>query len=211
LTLTIRETSKKEKTAFERRRQIANAAVHLFLKKGVANTSMRDLAAEVGMTTGGVYHFFRSKKDIIHLVAEDAVSYHFTVKDFRQTLGDMKPSQIFRLCAQYWLTIDKVSQDHAIFIDRETLLIEPDVRVQFLNAVRALILYFEELLTDGIQAGEFRVENITLTAFNVVMLRTQYAMRRWFLKNIMSPEDYAKQQTDAIMKQILVSKKGRDS
>jgi len=40
----------------------------------------------------------------------------------------------------------------------------------------------------------------------VVMLRTQYAMRRWFLKDIMTPEEYAEQQVKAIKKQIAVDK-----
>ena len=202
----LRATGNKEKTALERRGQIAVAAVRLFLKQGVANTSMRELAAEVGMTTGGLYHFFRSKNDIIRLVAQHARSHHDTVKQFRQRLGDVSPTVAFRECARYWLTVSKISQEYTVFFDRETLHLGPGIREGFLDGVRGLIHYFEELLNDGIRAGEFQVDNVTLIAFNVVMLRTQYGMRRWFLKDIMTPEEYADQQVKAIMKQISVEK-----
>lgn len=196
----------REKTARDRRNQIALVAIRLFLKQGIANTSMRQLAVEVGMTTGGLYHFFRSKNEIIRMVAQNAKYYHGTVKMFRDSLGDVSPTVAFRECARYWLTIGKVSQEYAIFFDRETLHLEGSIRESFLEGVRGLIHYFEDLLNDGIKAGEFQVDNVTLVAFNVVMLRTQYAMRRWFLKDIMTPEEYAEQQVRAIMKQIAVDK-----
>lgn len=201
---TTPQLSTKEKTARERRNQIALVAIRLFLKQGIANTSMRQLALEVGMTTGGLYHFFRSKNEIIRMVAQNAKYYHGTVKMFRETLGEVSPTVAFRECARYWLTINKVSQEYAIFFDRETLHLEPSIRESFLEGVRGLIHYFEELINDGIKAGEFQVDNVTLVAFNVVMLRTQYAMRRWFLRDIMTPEEYAEQQVNAIMKQIAV-------
>jgi len=204
---TATNLSAKEKTARDRRNQIALVAIRLFLKQGVANTSMRQLAAEVGMTTGGLYHFFRSKNEIISTVAENARYYHGTVKKFRESLGDVSPTVAFRESARYWLNMGRISQDYAIFFDRESLHLEPGVKEGFLDGVRGLISYFEELLKDGVAAGEFEVENPTLVAFNVVMLRTQYAMRRWFLKGLMSPEEYADQQVRGIMKQIAVVKR----
>jgi AcrR family transcriptional regulator len=53
--------NKKEKTTLERRKQIFDTAIHLFIQKGVVNTSMREIAEAVGITTGGLYHFVKSK------------------------------------------------------------------------------------------------------------------------------------------------------
>jgi len=79
-TSTITEKTKKEKTATKRKRQIFDAAIHLFLEKGVSNTSMRELAVAVGMTTGGLYHFVKSKDEIVRMVARNAIYAHESIK-----------------------------------------------------------------------------------------------------------------------------------
>lgn len=48
----------------ETREQLLDAAMELFARKGYRGTSVRDLAAGAGVTTGGFYSNFRSKSDI---------------------------------------------------------------------------------------------------------------------------------------------------
>ena len=45
--------------------QILAAAAQKFASSGYAATSMRDVAAEVGMLAGSIYHHFRSKDDML--------------------------------------------------------------------------------------------------------------------------------------------------
>jgi AcrR family transcriptional regulator len=49
----------------ERRNQIMLAAAELFVKRGYAGTSIRDIAERVGLLAGSVYHHFRSKEEIL--------------------------------------------------------------------------------------------------------------------------------------------------
>jgi AcrR family transcriptional regulator len=48
----------------ERQDQILRAAAELFVKQGYAGTSIRDIAQQVGLLAGSVYHHFRSKEDL---------------------------------------------------------------------------------------------------------------------------------------------------
>lgn len=48
----------------ERQDQILKAAAGLFVKQGYAGTSMRDIAQQVGLLAGSVYHHFPSKEDL---------------------------------------------------------------------------------------------------------------------------------------------------
>ena len=58
------------------RRKIAAAAIELLFEKGVSDTSIRDICKRSGMSMGGVYVHFASKRDIIlaamELMAEGA-------------------------------------------------------------------------------------------------------------------------------------------
>lgn len=47
------------------RDRIENAAVRLFVEKGVAETSIRDIAGAVGLSEGALYRHFDSKDDLV--------------------------------------------------------------------------------------------------------------------------------------------------
>lgn len=198
--------NKKEKTTFERRKQIFNTAIHLFIEKGVVDTSMRDIANAVGITTGGLYHFVKSKDEIIRMVTENSMYAHESVKNLRKNLGDVTPTEAFNACVKCWLTVPPGALEQTAFLDREKVHMEPDVQDAVSDTVRNLIHFFEDLLNDGIEAGEFEVDNVTLVAFNTYMLRGLYATRQWFLKDMFTPEEFAEQQTNIILKQVLVDR-----
>ncbi|TDD74766.1 TetR/AcrR family transcriptional regulator [Actinomadura darangshiensis] len=48
-----------------RRRQILDAARACFIRKGIYETSMQDIFAEAGLSSGAVYRYFKSKNEII--------------------------------------------------------------------------------------------------------------------------------------------------
>jgi TetR/AcrR family transcriptional regulator, transcriptional repressor of aconitase len=54
-----------------RRDQILNAARRCFLRDGFHATSMQDLFAEAGLSSGAVYRYFAGKDDVIIAIAED--------------------------------------------------------------------------------------------------------------------------------------------
>jgi len=206
MTTLVHYENKKEKTTNERRKQIFDTAIHLFIKKGVVNTSMREIAEAVGITTGGLYHFVKSKDEIIRMVTENSMYMHESVKNLRNNLGDVSPTEAFRACVKCWLTIQENGIEQTAFLDREKVHMEPDVQESVSETVRDLIHFFEDLLNDGIEAGEFEVDDVTLVAFNTYMLRSLFATRQWFLKDLYPAEEYATQQTNAILRQILVDR-----
>jgi TetR/AcrR family transcriptional regulator, transcriptional repressor of aconitase len=58
-----------------RRDQILRAARRCFLRDGFHATSMQDLFAEAGLSSGAVYGYFPSKDDVIIAIAEDNVRH----------------------------------------------------------------------------------------------------------------------------------------
>ena len=55
----------------DRRRAIISAAERLFADRGYANTSMKQLAAAVGVTDASLYNHFASKRDILEALYEE--------------------------------------------------------------------------------------------------------------------------------------------
>jgi AcrR family transcriptional regulator len=58
-----------------RRRDILDQAAHLFGARGYAHTSMRDIAAAVGIMPGSVYYHFPSKEALLAAVHAEAIDH----------------------------------------------------------------------------------------------------------------------------------------
>ncbi len=54
-----------------RRRQILDAAVECFAREGFHRTTMAEIIAESGMSTGAIYLYFPGKDDIVEAIAEE--------------------------------------------------------------------------------------------------------------------------------------------
>ncbi len=57
----------------DRRAQILSAARRCFLRDGFHATSMHDLFAEAGLSSGAVYRYFASKDEMIMAIADDNI------------------------------------------------------------------------------------------------------------------------------------------
>jgi AcrR family transcriptional regulator len=56
----------------DRKEEILEKAVRLFLKKGYERTSLRDLGRAVGIQAPGLYYYFKSKKDILYQINQNS-------------------------------------------------------------------------------------------------------------------------------------------
>jgi AcrR family transcriptional regulator len=63
--------SRRRRTREETRHQIVDAAFLLFSQNGFSRTSVRDIAAAVGVTDAALYHYFDSKKELLDAVFEE--------------------------------------------------------------------------------------------------------------------------------------------
>lgn len=57
--------------AQRRRRQIVEAAMACFRRRGFHQTSMQEICAEAGISAGALYRYFPSKADIIFAISEE--------------------------------------------------------------------------------------------------------------------------------------------
>ena len=62
------------KTGYDRRRRdIAKAAAKVFYKKGYLTTNVDQIAAAAGLRKPSLYHYFKSKSDILFAIHEEFI------------------------------------------------------------------------------------------------------------------------------------------
>lgn len=65
-----REPTRRERATAERRRRLVLAAAQCFVEKGFHQTSIRDIAAQAGVSLGNLYNHFEGKAALIAEIAE---------------------------------------------------------------------------------------------------------------------------------------------
>jgi AcrR family transcriptional regulator len=78
-----------------RRDDVIEAAVRVFHQKGYASASIQDVAAEVGVLKGSLYHYIDSKEDLLARIFEDSAGHFEAMLDEASGL-DERPVERLR-------------------------------------------------------------------------------------------------------------------
>lgn len=186
-----------------RRDDILNIAVKMFVKKGIHNTGMRDIATKLDMTAAGLYYSIESKQDIIDSIAELASLSAQNLIELRRRLGNMSPTEALTDCIRYLIRRANQNHDYLLFLNREFMSFSPRLQQSMMQGIRDIVRLFEDLLKEGVETGEFQVRNPTIVAFQVWTLHNEWALRHWFWRDHLGPEEYEDQAVEVILKQVL--------
>ena len=88
--------------ATDRRRQILDAAVRVFARQGFHTCRVADIADEAGVAYGLVYHYFRSKEEVLDTLFTER--WDILLQVIRDTdAGDLPPRDKLRAIASFIL------------------------------------------------------------------------------------------------------------
>ena len=149
--------SKREQAREERRRQILEAALAVFSRKGFHAANVSDVAAEAGVSQGTIYWYFESKEELLN-AALLAFFGDFGEESFRAVEGCETAEEklrclgrsmegfsetaegLFTLFLSYWSSSDK--RDEVAQMWAELLAEYKDLVVG--------------IIEEGVRSGEFR-------------------------------------------------------
>lgn len=78
---------KTKEEAQQTRIQLLDAAERLFSERGVANTTLNDIATAAGLTRGAIYWHFQNKTDLIHALWDQvALPLHDSFAELEQSI-----------------------------------------------------------------------------------------------------------------------------
>lgn len=182
-----------------RREQIARAAARLFLQKRYDKASIREIAQACNMSIGTLYHYIGSKEDILSLVFEFFMARNAKFCEDIKSYENLSPKEALgKTIARYYRGVADV-QDMALLAYQDSRSLRPEVLRQVLERERDIIEAIEGILIRGCEAGEFKIDNVTLVANNVVVLGDAWAFRRWLLSKKYTVDQYIEDQTKSIM------------
>lgn len=192
---------KNQELVKERRRQIVDAAVKLFIRHGYHKTTTRVLAKETGLSIGSLYEYVASKEDVLYLVC---IAIHFEVENgvkealARPTVGTAALAEVIR---EFFLVCDRMS-DHILLMYQVTHFLPQKWQKKVLEAeLRITNLFIDAMreLRDQGKLPRLSDRTIVLTGHNISTIGHTWAFRRWYFAKHITIDEFIEQQTEFIM------------
>jgi AcrR family transcriptional regulator len=166
----------------QRRRgpQIIEAAARVFAESGFHGATTQDIADVLGIRQASLYYYFSSKEAALELVCLKGVEGFFEAgKTIAAGPGTARERLILLIHSHLTPLIDRSDFVSVFLNERQHLPAESRRRIG--RWARGLERIFEEVIKEGIEAGEFRAE-LDARLATLAILGMCNAAQRWHRK-----------------------------
>lgn len=161
----------KHKSHDERRGQILEAAMECFIRNGYAHTRVDDIAREAGLSKGGIYFHFNSKREIFDALQDVEIERTMNAVMEAYTSDASAVMKLQQLA--YKLVVEFGSNEaHRKFLIvlAEMGIRNPEVRERVVFSHERYLEAIAEQIRQGIANGEIREVNPDIAALVLKLL-----------------------------------------
>lgn len=162
------------------RQRVLDATSELFRTNGYQATSMRDIAAALGMKSGSLYYYYESKEALLAAILNDAIDAHIT--QMRTAVAALPAGasarQKFDTAVEVSVKMISAWGDMAV-ASTQTLsfLQEPEYSEQVQHR-RAYNQFWRDLIIEGKKNGEIR-EDVSDAVASMVIVGALTFVAEW--------------------------------
>lgn len=185
----------------ERRRQIIDSTVKLFIQHGYHKTTTRMIAKAANFSIGSLYEYVSSKEDLLYLVCK---TIHEEVQDAVENAlsnRDQGRERLAEAIRQYFYVCDKMG-DHILLMYQVTQFLPAKWKQSVLENELNITDIFIHALSSLSGKNNFPVLDgkiLNLVGHNISVLGQMWAFRRWHMQRNFTIEEYIKIQTEFIL------------
>ncbi len=147
--------------------EILTAAARIFREKGYHGTSIQDIAEAVGLLKGSLYHYIRSKEQLLARLFEGSLGD--TIVELEAIAArDVSPTERLRdMVRVYVMSVTANLDAVGIYLREWRSLPAPELaRVRARR--RAMRRLFEDVITEGIRRKELSVSDPKIAALAII-------------------------------------------
>lgn len=179
---TVETQIKNSELVRKKRLQIAMGASKLFIKKGYAQTSIRDISKATGLTIGSLYDYITRKEDVLYLVFDVFHSIWTNRLEEEGVFEIEDPVKQLKTAVQKMLELVNSHREMVLLMYTETKLLPKEFIKIILEKESGLVECFEKILEGGVEKGVFKIKHPFLMANIIVYLLSIEPLRGWNLR-----------------------------
>jgi AcrR family transcriptional regulator len=144
----------RQRQAAARREQILKTALKLFAAQGFDATSTRQIASEVGIAEGLIFHYFPTKASLLAAILANRRSFRSELRTILEGAESQPAPEVLRKVASGWLaTLRRDAELVVLFITAQT---NPEVNEAMQQVIGEGTNQVSGYLRARIEAGELR-------------------------------------------------------
>jgi AcrR family transcriptional regulator len=160
--------------------KIYSVVAHLFAHNGYHSTSMREIARELGMNQSSLYHYFKSKEDILYKLMNDAMD------DAMATLeeicaADLAPEDKLNRVLGFYIRYYAGDQERLILLVNEKNSLTEAYRRRLVRKERRYVRLFKDIFEE--LAGHDRIKEIPPSVAIFAFLGMVHYTIKWYHKD----------------------------
>jgi AcrR family transcriptional regulator len=166
----------------KRQMQIIKKATTLFMKKGYAQTSMREISKATGIDIRNLYYFIKSKEEILFLVFEMIHRREIELFEKQGIMSMDDPIEQLRTVIHELIDFGYDYGDGILLLYRESKALPKRLLKIILARESQFVSHIEEILKKGMARKVFHFEDASFTANIIVYQLSLYPLRHWNMK-----------------------------
>ena len=163
----------------EKSKEINRVIARLFAFKGYHSTSMREIAAELGMNQSSLYHYFKSKEDILFKLMNDAIDDVLAIlKEI--CAADLPAEEKLKKVLRFYTRYYAGDQERLILLVNEMHSLNKKHRLILVDKQREYVRLIKSILKE--LADQNRLEKIHPSAAAFAFFGMVHYTIKWYHK-----------------------------
>lgn len=132
----------------DRRESIIEAAKKVIGENGVHGATLRTIAEAAEISTGAIYHHFKSKEELLYAIMDESLNMSATIDTDTQNRKPQKQEVIDAICQQITKRFEKFEDNRIQFyLAKEAMMGDPELREKFKTKYHDWRSHSESLMT----------------------------------------------------------------
>ncbi|MEW5735023.1 MAG: TetR/AcrR family transcriptional regulator [Thermodesulfobacteriota bacterium] len=157
-------------------RKILKVAARLFAKKGYEKVSIEEIAWRLQLTKGSLYHYFKSKEEVLFLIQMDSLTFGITAQTRVLSSPAEPAAKLSEAISTHVAIITK--EEVAGALKQQELILPPPMREKVIAARDRYEAIFSEIIREGVEQGVFSTPDIRLSSIAILSMLNGIA--KWY-------------------------------
>jgi AcrR family transcriptional regulator len=167
-------TNKEKKKPGDTAIRIRRSALRLFARRGYEATGIRDVARDAGLSLATLYHYIDSKEDLLFDIARTSMKDLSTGGETAMA-GAVTPGDRLAALVRAHVEMHGNQRLEAIVSDTELRSLSEPVRKSAVKLRDRYEALWQQVIAEGVAAGEFAVEDPKLARLALLQMCTGVA------------------------------------
>jgi AcrR family transcriptional regulator len=179
---------------------ILAAAARIFREKGYHGTSVQDIAESVGLLKGSLYHYIRSKEELLARLFDGALDD--TVRELEAIAArDVNATERLRDMVKAYVRAVTANLDAVGLYLREWRALPQPELTRLRGRRRTMRALFEDVIADGVKRREFAASDVKISTLAILGMANW--LFEWYRpRGRMRPEQLADEIADRAVRSV---------